>query len=80
MGTATRTPEVDSVVELPEGTLETCDYDGPGVAAGVLITLPSGGQLTLCQHHANELGFKTTGLQLSDGLVAQVNVDDGETV
>jgi hypothetical protein len=51
----------DSVTELPVDTNEVCDAcPGEGTPARVLVTLSSGGQLTLCQHDANKLGFEAT--------------------
>lgn len=53
-------PAVDSVTELPESTLETCDKCGVGVQARVRVLLSSGNQLTFCGHDANELGYVPT--------------------
>jgi hypothetical protein len=59
-------PAVDSVIELPEGTQEFCDVDGPAVTAAVLVTLTNGGQLTLCGHHAHSNGFASTVITVPD--------------
>ena len=40
---------------------QTCDQCGVGVRACIIVSLPSGGVLLYCRHHANEHREALTG-------------------